>query len=169
MFQIISNTGEIREKRCIRHVISRMVISSQTTSMVQVILVSVTHIYSLVTLRCHILFLRGWQQGWCRFSGQEKEWLILLGIFSLKKLRGDFIIVYNFLMSRSWGEGSDLFSMVTAIRPWETEWTCIRRISGLILEKLFHCEGSQVLKMVVLGSDLSTKSGKAEEVFGQCM
>lgn len=48
-----------------------MVISSQTTSMVQVILVSVTYICSQAIIRHHLLFLRGWQQRWCRFSGQE--------------------------------------------------------------------------------------------------
>lgn len=66
-----------------------------------------------------------------------EEELKSLGLFSLEKrrLRGDLIVAYGFLVRRGRGASADLLSLVTVTGPQGTAWSSVRGGSGWILGK----------------------------------
>lgn len=67
------------------------------------------------------------------------------------------IAACSFLMEGSRGAGTDLCSLVTAVKPKQMTWSCIRRGSGWISGKGTSPESAQALEQPPQGSGHSTE------------
>ncbi|KAJ7426469.1 hypothetical protein BTVI_02033 [Pitangus sulphuratus] len=97
-----------------------------------------------------------------------EELLKSLGLLGLEKrrLRGDFIGVYNFLVRGSGGSSTNLFTLVTSDRTQGNYMKLSQRRVMLDMRIRFFTQSGWALEQAPQGSGHGTKPDRIQEAFG---